>query len=145
MKINMMLKKNISEYVKLFMTVFNSKPWNEHWNEDTALKKITDIMETGTFVGFEVCKDENIIGIICGQKEQSYDGVHFLIQEFLINPCEQGKGYGSKLLDYLMQYLKHEEIYNIYLITSRGEQTEGFYKKRKFKTSNNMIIMSSNI
>lgn len=143
MKINQMKINNIDEYAQLFMSVFNSAPWNDKWTYETAKVKILNLMNTDTFLGLELIDNEKLTGIIFGQKEQYYSGVHFQIQEFCVRSDLQGKGYGSKLLEELVKRLKEESIEHIYLITSKGERTEDFYQSKGFKTSENMILMSN--
>ena len=79
-----------------------------------------------------------------GTNEQYYNGVHFQIQEFCVKTSEQRKGYGTALLRALKASLFEAGISNIYLITSKGERTEGYYSKRGFTTSEYMILMSDN-
>lgn len=144
MEIVNMNKKYIDKYAELFMQVFNGEPWNDKWTEETAEKRILNIMNTDTFVGFSMVESGRVVGIICGQEEQFYDGLHFQIQEFCIRKEKQKNGYGTMLLNYLNDYLKKENVINVYLLTSRGERTEGYYRKRNFITSAEMIVMSKN-
>lgn len=142
MKIEDMNQCDLQDYIKVFVSVFNNEPWNDSWTEETASNRLKGIMNTDTFVGKCIIENETVIGLICGQKEYFYDGTHFQIQEFCINTRMQGQGIGTKLLHALCESLKAEGIINIYLITSRGERTEGYYLGKGFKTSDNMIVMS---
>lgn len=132
----------LSEYAELFVSVFNSEPWNDSWTNETAVTRIENMMNTNTFIGKAIYCENDLKGIIWGQKEQYYNGVHFQIQEFCVKNTEQNKGYGKKLLQALKDELSAAGITNIYLITSKGERTEGFYAKRGFVTSDYMILMT---
>ena len=90
-----------------------------------------------------VSRYNDLKGIIWGQKEQYYNGTHFQIQEFCVKTSEQNKGYGNTLLKALEKTLSEIGVKNIYLITSKGEKTEGYYAKRGFSTSGNMILMTN--
>ena len=46
------------------------------------------------------------------------------------------------LLNALNEELDSIDVKNVYLITSRGELTEGYYQKRGFVTSDYMILMT---
>lgn len=133
---------NINDYVNLFVKVFNGEPWNDSWTLETAERRIIDMMSTSTFFGLSLYKDNTCIGIIFGQKEQFYNGVHFQIQEFCIDTNYQSMGYGTKLLNEFISRLDSIEIYQVYLITSQDEKTEGFYNRKGFETSKNIIVMS---
>lgn len=133
----------LPEYAELFVSVFNSEPWNDSWTKETAVTRIENMMNTNTFIGKAIYCENDLKGIIWGQKEQYYNGVHFQIQEFCVKNTEQNKGYGKKLLQELKDELSAAGITNIYLITSKGERTEGFYAKRGFVTSDYMILMTA--
>lgn len=131
----------LEEYTNLFVRVFNNPPWCDSWTYQTAKKRIHDMMSAPTFFGLSLYKDNTCIGIIFGQKEQFYNGVHFQIQEFCIDTNYQSMGYGTKLLNEFISKLESIEVYQVYLITSKGEKTEKFYNHKGFETSKNMIVM----
>ena len=139
--INMDLS-NISEYARLFIFTFNSKPWNDQWTEETALLRLENMMKTHTFIGKALYSENELKGFIFGQKEYFYDGIHFQIQEFCVKPGEQKKGYGKVLLQALRDELISIGVVNTYLITLRGDSTEGYYNRRGFVTSDHMILMT---
>ena len=134
----------ITEYAELFVSVFNSEPWNDSWTKETAIIRIENMMRTNTFIGKAIYFEDNLKGIIWGQKEQYYNGMHFQIQEFCVKTAEQNKGYGSALLQALENELSEIGIVNIYLITSKGKKTEDYYSRRGFVTSDQMILMTNN-
>lgn len=144
MEIRRMKKESINEYAKLFVNVFNNEPWNDKWTVETASVRIDGIVRTNNFIGCALYDDTRLVGFICGQKEQFYDGMHFQVQEFCVDTAEQGKGYGTMLLNSLQFILKEDKVSNIYLITSKGPGTEGFYRKKGFSISDNMVLMSKN-
>lgn len=133
---------DIAEYAKLFVSVFNSEPWNDLWTEETASLRIQNMMNTNTFVGKSLYCDNDLKGMIWGQKEYYFNGIHFQIQEFCVKSDEQKKGYGKLLLQSLKEELTRIGVVNIYLITSKGERTEGYYRRRGFATSDHMILMT---
>lgn len=143
-KISDMELCRITEYAELFVSVFNSEPWNDSWTKETALIRIENMIRTNTFIGKAIYFGNDLKGIILGQKEQYYNGMHFQIQEFCVKTAEQNKGYGSTLLQALENELSKIGIVNIYLITSKGEKTEDYYGKRGFVTSDQMILMTNN-
>lgn len=131
----------LEEYTNIFVRVFNNPPWCDSWTYQTAEKRIHDMMSAPTFFGLSLYQDNTCIGIIFGQKEQFYNGVHFQIQEFCIDTNYQGIGYGTKLLNEFISKLESIGVYQVYLITSKDEKTEGFYNRKGFETSKNMIVM----
>ncbi len=140
--VNMELS-DVAEYAKLFVSVFNSEPWNDKWTEETAVLRLENMMKTNTFIGKALYSENELKGFIYGQKEYYFNGIHFQIQEFCVKSDEQKKGYGKALLQALRNELGTLGVVNVYLITSRGESTEGYYQRRGFVTSEHMILMTN--
>lgn len=136
---------DLREYAELFVSVFNSPPWNDCWTVLTARMRIGELLNTGTCVGKAAYEGGQLVGIILGQKEHFYDGVHFFIQEFCVRTECQHRGCGTRLLSALKDELTAIGVINIYLITKSGETTESYYQKRGFTTSDQMILMSENL
>ena len=141
-KITDMELSHVAEYAELFVSVFNAEPWNDSWTIETAQIRIENMMRTPTFIGKALYVDNALIGIIWGQKEQYYNGIHIHLQEFCVKTSEQNKGFGSALLKALEKALSETEVADIYLITSKGTKTEGYYSKRGFVSSDSMVLMT---
>ena len=62
-----MLLADLDEYTELFVSVFNSEPWNDLWTKETARIRIENMMKTNTFVGKSIYCDDDLKGIIWGQ------------------------------------------------------------------------------
>ncbi|MDE7097955.1 MAG: GNAT family N-acetyltransferase, partial [Ruminococcus sp.] len=103
---------HIIKYAELFVSVFNSEPWNDSWTKETAVIRIENMMKTNTFIGKALFFENDMKGIIWGQKEQYYNGIHFQIQEFCVKITEQNKGYGKKLLQELKDELSEIGVTN---------------------------------
>lgn len=138
-----MKSEKITDYTNLYISVFNSEPWNDLWTYENASIRIENMMNTNTFVGKALYCNDDLKGVIWGQKEQYYNGIHFQIQEFCVKTNEQKLGYGNALLNALKDELALIDVTNIYLITSKGEKTEGYYQRRGFITSDHMILMTN--
>lgn len=139
--IELMKKENLYEYAELFSKVFNGSPWNENWIIDTSYERLSDIMNTPKSFGLANYIDNKLVGFIIGHSMQYYDGVHFEISEFCVDNSIQGKGIGSNLINEFLKALESKNILKVYLLTIRGEKTEGFYNKRGFSIPNDVIYM----
>ena len=131
----------LDAYAALYAAVFRAEPWHEPWTQQQAAKRIAGMMQTPVFFGRAICRGNTLLGFLYGQLEQSFDGVHFQIQEFCILPAEQGSGCGTALLQAVCDALKAEDAVNIYLITSKGERTAGYYRRRGFAQSETFCVM----
>lgn len=137
-----MTKENIADYAGLYVSVFNSPPWNDLWSEKTAMRRISEMMSSETFIGKAAYIDDAPVGIIMGQSEQGDVSVQFHLLEFCVKTTAQNKGIGTSLMNELTAELKSQGITHIYLITSHGEKTEGFYSRRGFRTVSEIVMVN---
>ena len=133
----------LAEY---YVDTYNAPPWNDKWTEALALERIEEMMDCRGAFGL-VCYDDDgsFAGAILGNPELFYDCKQFFVKDFFVRPALQGKGIGSLLLAELETRLIEKGISKLYLFTSRGEQTEGFYQRRGFNTWSGMVLMGKNL
>lgn len=135
-------KDMINLIAESFVSVFNNEPWNDSWTKEQALERLSDIFNTPKFDGAVEMKDGKIVAVIMGKGERYYDGIHFQVLEFWVDKDMQRNGIGGKLLDDFRERLKLKGIYKFYLITMRGDSTEGFYIKHGYKINEYLCLMS---
>lgn len=131
---------------KHYVETYNAPPWNDQWTEALAFEKLSELMDCRGAFGL-VCYDDNndFAGAILGNPEIYFDCKQFFIKDFFVSLTLQGKGIGSLLMSEFEKRLANMGIDKVYLFTSRGERTEGFYQKRGFTTWNDMVLMGKNI
>ena len=134
-----MSRERLDRYVRVFLKAFGGEPWNEPWTEDTASKRLSQFMDTGSFFGLELEEDGEVVAFILGQHESYYDGPRFYIQEFCCG--KQGGGYGTRLLTELEDRLREQDVVRTYLMTIHGDATEGYYQRRGYVTDPDNIWM----
>ena len=139
-------EKDVLEIAKLYMNSFNAQPWNDEWTVESASNRILQMINCEGFYGL-VCYDENdkLIGMILGNHEYYYNGMHFNIKEFCVDINIRGKGIGSEIIEEFTYRLKNRGINEIILFTSRTDGTEGFYNNRGFESFNSMVMMGKEI
>lgn len=135
----------LDELAGLFADVFNAPPWNDGWSVEQARARLLDIINTPRFCGMAEYRGGKIVGLIMGRGQQYFDGVHFEILEFCVSRDMQGQGIGGRMLNEFTEYLHEQGICNIYLLTMKGANTEGFYQKNGFKTNQDMCLMSGRL
>lgn len=137
--------ETVEQCIELYISVFNSDPWNETWTYTSAKERLTDLLDTPKFLGFLLYEKDNLIGFIAGNSKKSYAGLTFYLAELCINNRIQGKGYGTKLLLSLEEELQKRDIQNLYLLTANGGAAETFYLKNGYETNENRIVMRKNL
>jgi aminoglycoside 6'-N-acetyltransferase I len=131
---------------KHYVETYNAPPWNDQWTEKLALEKFDEMMDCRGSFGL-VCYDDDdkFSGVILGNPELYFNCKQFFIKDFFVPLSLQGKGIGSLLMAEFEKRLSAMGIDKVYLFTSKGERTEGFYKKRGFNTWGGMVLMGKNI
>ena len=145
MQIVEMTMDRLNEYAEVFCRAFAAEPWNEDWTKEHAVKRLRGVIEVPRFFGLSAVDKGRVLGFVCGYREQNYDGMQFCIQEFCTDTALQGRGIGSALLKALYEALASEDIKHLYLVTVRGEKTEGYYRSKGFGLSDKMIVMEKSI
>ena len=141
--ISLMLSEHLDEYAELYAGAFSASPWNEPWTAASASKRIGAMMSAPTFIGLSLCSEDELKGFIFGQIEFTHSGAEFQIQEFCVASASRRKGYGAALLAALREKLASEGVTGgIYLITSHGDSTEGWYSRHGFRTMEDFIVMN---
>ncbi|MGL5245162.1 MAG: GNAT family N-acetyltransferase [Sarcina sp.] len=138
-------KNNIGETINLYVTTFNSEPWNDEWTEEIASRRLVQMLNCEGFYGLICYENNDVVGMILGNHEHYYDGMQFQVKEFCVSNNCHGKGYGSIILDNFIEKLKSKGIDEVILLTSRNEKTEGFYNRRGFESLEDMIMMRKKI
>lgn len=135
-------EKDLSHCAKLFVDVFNQAPWNDDWSLEQATDYVQDIFNTPGFKGVGYFQEGAFQGAILGNTKQWYSGEEFFIQEMFIRLEMQGKGIGKKLMTFLMNLLKEENIKDVALLTDRGIDAEYFYKKVGFNEVERLVFLA---
>ena len=134
-------RNDLDELTKMYIETFNAEPWNDQWTEETAGRRLRQMIRREGFCGVSARLDGVLCGMILGFQEQYFDGIVFEIKEFCVKNSIRGKGIGSGILSYFESQLNERNIKRILLLTSRGEQTEQFYKKHGYEACDDMVLM----
>lgn len=140
MKIRKAKKEDIKEISRLFRIESSKKPYSQKWSEKEALKKIKKIFELGNIY---ICiLEKNILGFISivgeGKKEAYID-------EFYVNSKYQGKGIGTRLLEFAEKECQKKGINKITVMANRKARAFKFYKKFKYNPNYEDIFMTKTI
>lgn len=134
-------ENNVEIAAGIFKRSFNAEPWYEKWDDETAKKRISQIMRSEGAIGFITYIDDVPVAMIVGHEEEYYDGTRFLIKEFCVDNVSKGNGVGSKTLEHYMNILKEKGIVQVSLYTLKEKRVLNFYEKSGFKEIENLVMM----
>lgn len=128
-------KEDFSTCADILVAAYNGAPWNNSWTEEEALLRIEATMSGFNSRGYLIEKNNKIVSMCLGRIDYYYGNwSQFCIDEFNVLPTLQGTGIGGKLLQYVTNVMKDEQINKIFLMTG-GKQAAQFYIKQGFVTS----------
>ncbi len=83
--------------------------------------------------------DEKVIGVIMG----GFDGRRGYVHHLAIDPEYQKKGYGTLLMDELIERFQQKRVHKIHLfIEKRNEEVIAFYAKLGWEIRTDLVMMS---
>jgi aminoglycoside 6'-N-acetyltransferase I len=144
MKIVPVTTGRLDACVRLYVSVFNSEPWNDRWTSESARARLADTFGIPGFLGLAAVDDDggDVLGMILGHSEQWFDGRQFSLKEMWVRAELQGTGVGSALLRHLEKPLRTMSVGNVYLVTLTESAAEAFYAKHGYATSSRMGLMA---
>ena len=80
-----MTVKDIPIVTALYVASFNAAPWYDKWTEESAAKRLTQMLRRESAYGLLAYDAQGVCGLIIGDEEQFYYGPQFQIREFCVD------------------------------------------------------------
>ena len=156
-------KRHYPLLARHYAEAYNAPPWNDEWTVERAAEKIDLLMDSRGAFGLVCYADDGndaddasdadydderggaFAGAVLGRHDIYYNCRQFYVDELFVPPALQGRGIGTMLLAELERRLAAMGVGKVLLITSKGEHTEDFYKKRGFNTYSGMVLMGKRL
>jgi aminoglycoside 6'-N-acetyltransferase I len=135
---------NIAQFVELYVSVFNSAPWNDGWSESVVKERLEAFTAFPTFLGLGCIVDNHAVGLVFGWSERWTQGWHFQIKEMCVAPQHQSQRLGTRLMKAFEHDLLSRGIKQIYLQTGENAPARRFYEGLGFKTVS-LVSMSKKL
>ena len=137
--------QDIPALTPLFVATFNAPPWNDSWTEDTAAKRLGQMIGVPDFFGFYAYDEAGLCGLILGGLEQYGDAITFNLKEFCVDNRRRGQGLGSVIYRALETQLKALGVSEIFLTTLHHPQTLNFYTRQGLTENNALLVLHKTI
>ena len=126
---------------RILTKAYSGEPWHNTWSHDDALLRIEAIMSGFSARGYVMEHNQEIVAMCLGRIDYYYNNWRqFCIDEFNVMPDHQGKQIGSKMLTYVTDTMKQQNINRMFLITG-GAEAAHFYENNGFEVSNEGTMM----
>jgi len=124
----------LKEIAVLYRSAFIGEPWYDDWSDNTQLEEyIKDVSCYFHGLNYGLIKDGKLVAVSLGSIRHWWEGTNYNIEEFCVDPTEQGKGTGSKFMGLIENDIKKKGIAGIFLQTDEDKPSYRFYTKNDFK------------
>lgn len=141
MEIRKAKNEDIEDISEIFRIETAKKPYFQKWTKKTALNKIKELLKTEDV--HIVLIEKEIIGFIACQKNKNKKSVY--LDELWLKTTRQGKGIGTKLMDYIEKKYKKEGIKIISLVSDNRSKAFDFYKKINYGNHKHLVFMGKEL
>ncbi len=118
----------------LFRDVFSHEPWNDDWSDEGQLHAyLSDLTDQRCSLTLGFFDGSRLTAVSMGYIKHWFAGTEYLIDEFCVDRCTQGRGIGSAFMAEIEKYLADRGIFRIFLQTDRGMPACAFYIKNGFQ------------
>ena len=125
-------EENIRLFTPLFVSVFNSSPWNDGWSLSSAEERLVAFSQFPQFKGLGLLCDNEPVALVIGWGECWVDGWSFYVKEMCVSQNRQNSGIGGKLLSELESRLRLLDYVSVYLHTGSKAPARSFYEKHGY-------------
>lgn len=132
------IEQDIPHAAQLMCSVYSQPPWNEQWQLDRAIKRVTSFLSGVSARGWAMIVDTEIVGYLFGRMDMAMKGDIFFVNEMFVRPNYQRKGCGSMALIQLGEELKKIGVTRIELHTISEDIS--FYEKNGFSPSSYLYL-----
>lgn len=138
--------KDFDACIELYKDVFSSDPWNDYWLSNEQVRYyLNELIENPVFEGFVAYENSKLIAACFGHKRSWWSGKEFFIDELFVSKDMQGKGIGTKLLEFIEFNTIIGDCGRLLLLTNKNFPAEKFYLKKGFNIDNRRIVMAKDI
>jgi GNAT superfamily N-acetyltransferase len=141
MEIRELTKNDIDSCVEIFMSSYNTKPWNYKWNAEKAHAYLTEYQEAKRFVGFVAIDNGEIVSALLAHLKTWWTKDQLYIDEVFVSDVSKGKGVGKKIIQHCEDFCKQNDIEIISLMTNEVMPAYTFHSKNDFVKVNQYVFM----
>ena len=124
-----MMPEDVKNCISAFISAYNGAPWDNRWNEDTAVRYLGEFQSHPRAVGYVDVRNGRITGAIFAHGKTWYTRDEVFVDELFVRREDQGKGIGKALLCRMEEYCRENGLAGVTLLTDRRMPAADFYGK----------------
>lgn len=132
--------------MEIIRGAFAQYPWNETWDDDTALREYAEgLTNAPDSLSLGLYDRGRLAAVSLGRVKRWYWGAEYCIDDLCVHPSMQGRGAGTEFVKLMDEYLKARGIKSVSLWTKRDAPACGFYRKNGFHEGEDKIIFEKEL
>lgn len=141
MEIRELEEKDIERCVEIFMSSYNTMPWNYRWTVEKAHAYLKEYHESKRFIGFVALEDSIIVSALFGHLKTWWTKDQLYIDEVFVSDDYKGKGFGKKIIQHCENFCRQKGIDIITLMTNEVMPAYTFHSKNDFIKVDQYVFM----
>ena len=129
----------------VFVSVFNSAPWNENWKKPWALERLEILLHSYKSCGFLAIEDAEIVGAVFSRLGSYMGDLELEITEMYVIGHHQRRGVGAALIAEIQNYAVTNKISCLVLQTDKNTFAKDFYIGLGFEGHEENLLMTKQI
>ena len=135
-----MTPEDVKNCVSAFISAYNGAPWDNHWNEDTAVRYLGEFRTHARAACYVDEKDGRITGAIFAHGRAWYTRDEVFVDELFVHRDFQGQGIGKALLGHLEEYCRENALAGVTLLTDRRMPAADFYSRMGYLCVDSIVF-----
>lgn len=145
MKIRKIKKTDLERCAAILEAAYKLPPYNEVFRKMNAYRYTLAKYNNCKAFSFVVINNKNIIvAFVFVNKSTWSDGPQAILEEIVVDPNEQGKGLGKKIMLYVHKYLKFLNVTSVMLWAKKDKKLLRFYKNNGYVVATDFVVMFKN-
>lgn len=136
--------EDISACAKILEEAYSWEPYQEEFTDDNAEKYLLAKYSSCGGSSFVIEEDGEVIAFILLSISFWGKGKQAIIEEIVVDPKFQGKGFGKQLMEYSIDYFNSLGVNSVMLWVKNNERLLNFYKKNNFFIADDFVVMFRN-
>lgn len=137
---------NIEKIKTIIKAAFSGEPWYDDWSDEQQFHAyIIDLIDNKNSLSLGLYDNNELIGVSLGRIKHWYTGTQYCIDDLAISPKAQSKGYGSKFMKLIEDYILKENIVGIVLFSEKDIPAYNFYIKNNFEEKTKRVFFEKNL
>lgn len=141
MIIRKLVSKDLTRCAEILEAAYSLPPYEEKFTPAVARAYLESKFAYCAEHSFAAEEDGLVIGFVLVSLSVWVEGGQAIIEEIVVDPARQGRGFGRALMDAAEANLQKQEVHSMMLWGRKDAPAHGFHERHGFADSHDWVIM----